>query len=130
MTSGPLFTRLQQMFSEMVVPKDASLISEYYDPDFDLVSNGVTMDYDEFVRFHRDAYATDVRYDVRYDHDAVVEGPDQLAFRMFITTSWPDRPARELEVIGIATYRDGRLLRLWELTHPDWSEEERLAELL
>jgi hypothetical protein len=118
------------MFSEMVVNKDASLIEAFYGTEFELISNGIVQDYDEFVRFHREAFASDISYDVAYDEAAVVESADRLAFRVFITLSWPDRPAQEVEVIGIATYRDGRMSRLWELTYPDWSKEEKLAEIL
>src|SRR5262245_15969701 len=124
MPSGPLFVRLQEMFTEMVMKKDGSLITEFYDPEFDLISNGIVQDYEEFVRFHHEAFASDISYEIRYDEDATVESEDRLGFRVFITLSWPDRPAREVEVIGIAIYREGRMRKLWELTFPDWSQEE------
>lgn len=126
MAHGPLFTQLQRMFTEMVLAKDASKIDEFYDDEFLLISNGITQDHEEFVRFHREAFDTDISYAFRYDEDAVVEDGDRLGFRVFIELSWPDQPAREIEVIGIARYRDRRMHRLWELTFPDWSQEDAL----
>jgi hypothetical protein len=45
-----------------------------------------------------------------------------VAGRVWITTTRPDEAPRRIEVVLIAEYRSGRLLRLWELTWPDWSQ--------
>jgi hypothetical protein len=45
-----------------------------------------------------------------------------VAARVCITTSRPGEEPTRLEVVLIATYRDGRIHRLWELTWPNWSE--------
>jgi hypothetical protein len=34
----------------------------------------------------------------------------------------PSEPAKKIEVILIAEYKDGKIYRLWELTYPDWSQ--------
>ena len=43
---------LQEMFSEMVIKKDASLISHYYHPDFLLETNGQKQDYTAASQLH------------------------------------------------------------------------------
>jgi hypothetical protein len=43
---------LQEMFSEMVIKKDASLISHYYHPDFLLETNGQEQDYTTALQLH------------------------------------------------------------------------------
>jgi hypothetical protein len=43
---------LQEMFSEMVIKKDASLISHYYHPDFLLETNGLKQDYTAASQLH------------------------------------------------------------------------------
>lgn len=58
---------------------------------------------------------------MRYDDDAWVENGDRLAGRVWITTSRPGEDPTEIEVMLIAQFRGGRILRLWELTWPDWS---------
>ena len=115
---------LLEMFERVVIPKNAELIEAYYHPEFTLTSNGIVQGYAEYARGHRDVYATEIRYAVRYDEDSWVESDDRVAARMWITTERPPQPPTEIEVMLIATYLDNRLYRLWELTWPDWSALE------
>ncbi|MFT3900920.1 MAG: nuclear transport factor 2 family protein [Gordonia sp. (in: high G+C Gram-positive bacteria)] len=116
------------MFEQMVVRKDATLIERYYDPDFELYTNGEVQTYDEYAAGHRRVYATDITYRVEYDDDAWVVGDDRVAGRVWITTQLPDEKPTKIEVVLIAAYRDGRLYRLWELTWPDWSRLQAFDE--
>lgn len=50
-----------------------------------------------------------------------MQSPDRVAGRMWITTRRPCEQPTELEVVLIATYVDGRIHRLCELTWPGWS---------
>jgi hypothetical protein len=118
---------LQEMFSEMVIKKDASLISHYYHPDFLLETNGQKQDYTAFAEGHRKVYATDIAYEVRYDDDAWVETSDRIAARVWIKTERPNEPAVEFEVVLIATYVERKIRRVWELTWPDWSQAKAFA---
>ena len=113
--------RLEEMFTRMVEAKDASLVDTYYDPDFLLTTNGQTQDLEAFRAGHERVYPTAITYRVEYDDDAWVESGDRLAGRLWITIGRPDEPARPIEVVFVATYREGRILRLYELTWPDWS---------
>ncbi|WP_188941063.1 nuclear transport factor 2 family protein [Nakamurella endophytica] len=113
--------RLRQMFDEMVVGKDATAVADFYHPDFQMVSNGVVQGFDAFAESHSRVYDTPISYQVRYDEQAWVETPDRIAGRVWITTARPGEPATEIEVVLIATYRNGLIHRLWELTWPDWS---------
>jgi hypothetical protein len=45
-----------------------------------------------------------------------------LAARVWITTQRPGEEAHRIEVVLVAEYRAGRILRLHELTWPDWSQ--------
>ena len=112
---------LREMFERMVVRKDASLIPAYYHPEFEMVSNGITQNYADFAHSHEEIYRTEIAYAFRYDDRTWVESGDRLSVRLWITTSRPNEPATELEIVLIAVYRDGLMYRLWELTWPDWS---------
>ena len=122
----PLRQLLERMFTEMVLAKDATKTATYYDREFILYSNGKEMGYDEYHSFHEKVYPTPIQYSVRYDDDTFVESGDRLAGRVFITTKMPDEAPKEIEVMLVAKYRDGKLLRLWELTWPDWTQHEEL----
>ncbi|MFK3670591.1 nuclear transport factor 2 family protein [Leifsonia aquatica] len=113
---------LIRMFDQMVVRKDATAIPTYYDPEFVMVSNGVTQDYAAFRASHEGVYDTEIAYAIEYDDDAWVEHEDRVAARVWITTSRPDEAPTRIEVVLIAILRDGRILRLWELTWPNWAE--------
>ena len=113
---------LVEMFDRMVVAKDKTLIARYYDPDFVMVSNGMTQDYEEFRASHEKVYETEIAYAVEYDDQAWVETDDRVAARLWITTSRPGEDPTRLELVLIATYRDGHMHRLWELTWPNWSD--------
>ena len=113
---------LREMFERMVVRKDADATANYYHPEFKMVSNGVTQDFAAFAASHDGVYATQISYSVRYDEDAWVETADRLAGRVWITTARPGEAPTEIEVVLIASYLDGLIHRLWELTWPDWSQ--------
>lgn len=113
--------RLREMFTRMVEAKDASLVDTYYDPAFTLTTNGTTQDLAAFRAGHERVYPTAITYDVEYDEDSWVEAGDRLAGRVWITTQRPGENAHRIEVVLVAEYRDGRLLRLHELTWPDWT---------
>jgi hypothetical protein len=121
--------RLKQMFDQMVIAKDATMVSEFYAPSFVMESNGVTQGYVEFVEGHERLYGTDITYAVTYDDEAWVEADRRVAGRLWITTERPgERPTR-FEVVLIATFdRQGRIDRVRETTWPDWSSVGAMAE--
>lgn len=113
---------LKEMFSEMVKKKDATLIPHYYHPEFELYTNGITTDYAHFLSTHEEIYATKIQYQIRYDEKTLLEQNEKIAGRVYITVQKDQEPARELEIMLIAQYKDDKLYRLWELTYPDWSK--------
>ena len=113
--------RMQEMFPRMVEAKDASLVDTYYDPGFVLTTNGQTQDLAAFRAGHERVYPTAITYRVEYDDGCWVESGDRLAARVWITTHRPDEDPHRIEVVLVAEYRDGRILRLHELTWPDWT---------
>ena len=113
--------RLREMFTEMVVKRDASAVARYYHPRFRLTTNGQEQDYDAFARGHEAVYGSGVTYRVEYDEDAWVDGGDRVGARVWITAQRPGEEATRIEVVLVAAYRDGLIHRLWELTWPDWS---------
>lgn len=122
--------QIKSMFHNMVEEKKIALMPRYYDINFELYSNGKTMSYTQFVTMHEDVYKTDIQYDISYDENAWVENGDKLAGRVFITTTKPGKPAKEIEVILIAQYHNNKLYKLWELTYPDWSSLKRFKSEL
>jgi hypothetical protein len=114
--------KLKKMFNEMVIKKDVSQIPIYYHSGFLLYTNEQVTDYDEFLQSHETYYATDIQYQVTYDEETLFECDEKVAGRIWITTSKPNEPARKIEVILIAQFKEGKIYRLWELTYPDWSK--------
>lgn len=114
--------KLKEMFSEMVVKKDASLIPIYYHQDFLLYTNDIVIDYDEFLSSHQKYYATPIQYDIVYDEETLLEQENKIAGRIWITTTRPNEKPKKIEVMLIATFKEGKIHRLWELTYPDWSK--------
>lgn len=113
---------LKEMFSEMVVKKDAGLIPKYYHPEFVLYANRETQAYQEFYDAHVEYYKLPRQYFVEYDEAAWVEQNDKLAGRVFITTKQPEQSDINFEVILIVQYKDSKIYRIWEITSPDWTQ--------
>lgn len=117
---------MKEMFSEMVVKKDISLVPRYYHPDFVLETNGQRQGFADFLAGHERVYATAIGYGVRYDESSWVESGDKLAARMWITTQRPGEAAVEIQVVLIATYAGSQIIHLLELTWPDWTQLKAL----
>lgn len=115
------YALLKEMFAEMVVKKDASLIPKYYDSDFILYTNGSTQSYKEFLQFHEKVYKTPIQYAFTFNDETVLTGQDGLSASLSIKISKPGEPTRDLELILIAKYKGNKIYRIWELTYPDWS---------
>jgi hypothetical protein len=114
--------KLKEMFNEMVLKKDASVIPDYYHPDFLLFTNQEKMDFIAFQEAHHKYYATPIQYQIEYDEETFLEHEKKVAGRIWVTTQLPNEAARKIEVIFIAEYKKGKIYRLWELTYPDWSK--------
>ena len=87
-----------------------------------MVSNGITQEYEGFRTGHAAVYDTPISYAVEYDDESGVESDDRVAVRLWITTSRPGEDPTRLELVLIASCREGRILRLWELTWPNWAD--------
>jgi hypothetical protein len=109
---------LVDMFDEMVMKKDITALPRYYRPDFVLETNGRTQSYDTFVEGHRNISSTSIRYTVCYDDDAWAESDDRVAARVWITMQRPNEPSMTVEMMLLATVRNGKFHRMWELTRP------------
>ncbi len=121
-SENSLIKLLKEMFEEMVIKKDPSKISQYYHPDFLLFTNGESWDYSQFLESHEKIYQTPIQYKLKYDEETFLEQGNKLAARIYITTQIPEEPAKEIELILIAQFKDLKIYRLWELTYPDWSK--------
>ncbi|MBL0941316.1 MAG: nuclear transport factor 2 family protein [Alphaproteobacteria bacterium] len=114
--------KLKEMFEEMVVKKNVSLIPFYYHKDFVLYANDQTMIYETYLKFHQEIYETPITYEVAYDEETFLEQDEKIAGRVWIKTRLPHESSKTIEVILIARFKDGKIYRLWELTYPDWSK--------
>lgn len=121
--------KLKEMFSQMVEQKNASLIPKYYHMDFLLYSNGKTMDYQQLLDSHVELYKTSIQYRIAYDEDTLLQEKDKVAGRVFITTQRSEEEPKEIEVILIVEYKDGKIYRVWELTWPDWSQMKAFEDI-
>jgi hypothetical protein len=113
---------LKEMFFEMVVKKDITLIPYYYHTELLLFTNDERMDYNAFLECHEQFYKTAIKYEVVFDEDTFLEQNERVAGRVWITTTIPNDTPKPIEVILIAQYKDKKIYRIWELTYPDWSK--------
>ncbi len=123
-----LFKLLEEMFSEMVIKKDATLIPKYYHEDFLLYTNGIEMGYEKFLEDHISFYQTEIQYSIKYQEETFVEQDDRIAGRIWITTTKPNAPPKHIEVILVVAYKNNKIFRVWELTYPDWSKLPEFKE--
>jgi hypothetical protein len=114
--------RLKEMFQEVTIKKNHSLIPKYYHEGFLLFTNEEKMDYKAFLKVHEEIYQTPIQYEIAYDEETLMEQGEKVAARVWITTKRPNETPVKIEVILIARYKEGKLHRLWELTYPDWSQ--------
>ncbi len=117
-----LIKLLKDMFEDVTLNKRADQVPLYYHPDLMLYTNGIVMDYNEFLESHIKTCATPIQFEISYDEETLLEQGNRLAGRMWITTKMPDEMPHEIELILVANYKDGKIHRLWELTYPDWSQ--------
>lgn len=120
--------KLKEMFSEMVLKKDATKIPLYYHEEFLLYTNGQVTDYAEYLRSHEEYYSSPKQYAIVYDEETLFESNEKVAGRVWITVSVPGEKPKEIEVVLIAQYKQGKIYRLWELTYPDWSKLPEFEE--
>lgn len=113
---------LKEMFTKMVLEKDASLIPKYYHKDFLLYANGQEMNYLSYLEFHEKFYKTPIQYQVEYDDETLLEQDDRVTGRVWITTTLPNESPKLIEVMLVAKFKEGKIYRIWELTYPDWSQ--------
>ena len=113
---------IKEMFSQMVLKKDVSLIPKYYHQDFILYTNEEKMDYAFFFKMHESIYNTAIQYQVEYDDETLLEQDNKVAGRVWITVTKPNESPKKMEIILIAKYKEDKIYRLWELTYPDWSK--------
>ena len=119
---GHLTSRLQQMFDEMVIAKDISRVEDFYHRDFWMSTNQVEQNLAEFIEDHRRYYSDpDLRYFVEFDDDSVVETPNGVSARLWITTGRSHTEMTRIEVLLIAKFVDDKIHRIWELTFPNWA---------
>ena len=111
---------LREMFEQMVVAKNGELIEHFYDPDFVMYSDGLRQSFTEFRDSHLKLYATPLTYVSSTTSRPGLETSDRVAGRVWITTSRPGEEPTRIELVLIAAYRDGRILRVWETTWPSW----------
>ena len=112
----------------MVVKKDASLIPYYYHKNFFLYTNNQTTDYNDFLKSHEEYYATAIQYEVVYDEQTLIEQGEKVAGRIWITVTRPNEMSKKIEVILIVHFKDNKIYRVWELTHPDWSKMDAFKQ--
>jgi hypothetical protein len=128
--SSHYLSLLKEMFNKVTIEKNAQVISRYYDKNFESISNGKKMGFQDFLKIHQEIYKTPIQYSIRYDEATLLENGNKVAGRLYITTKRPNEEAREIEVMLIAEYKNNKLYRLWELTYPDWSKMKAFKKVV
>lgn len=120
--------KLKKMFEDVTLNKKADMIPTYYHSDSLLYTNNITMTREKFLETHTQTCLTPIKFDISYDEETLIEENDKVAGRIWITTTMPNKPPHKIEVMLIATYKDDKIYRLWELTYPDWSKLPEFEE--
>lgn len=113
---------LENMFVDVTENKHSMMIEHYYHPDFVMYANGFEQSFKDFLDSHKKIHETSLQYKVEIDADASFESDEKAAMRVFIMLSAPGCEPQKIEVILIASFKDNKIFRLWETTHPDWSK--------
>lgn len=119
---------LKAMFEDVAIKKRADLIPQYYHQDFLLYTNNQVTDRKSFLESHTKTCASPIQFEIVYDEETFLEQGDKVAGRVFITTTMPNEAPHKIEVILVATYKEGKISKLWELTYPDWSKLPEFLE--
>ncbi len=114
---GSAFDQLKAVFQATLIDQNLEAIPQYYDRDLKLYTNGKVMDYNTYVETHQRMYSSEISYKIDYDIESVVEDDDKVAVRLFLT-QMPSN--KTIEVVLIVKFSQGKIVRLWELTYPDW----------
>lgn len=114
--------KFKEMFTEVTVKKNASMISKYYHENLLLFTNGQVDNYEKFLNDHIEHHKSSKQYEIEYDDETFLEQGEKLAGRIWITVSLPNDKPKRLELIIIAQYKDDKIYRLWEVCYPDWSQ--------
>lgn len=120
---------LKEMFNEMVIKKDVSVVPKYFHLEFLLYAHGQVWNYQDHVSKHQKIYKTPIQYAIRYQNETFIEQDEMISGRMFITLSLPNEPDKELELILIVKFKDNKIYRIWELTYPDWTQLETFKKV-
>lgn len=114
------YTRLNQMFTQMVEKKDLSKIPVFYAKDFVMISNGVKIPYKQYYQDHVKPYHSQDTFSVSYDKQAVFWYKNKVAARVFITIKEPNQSAKRLELVLIAILnKHNKFEKMWVLNHPN-----------
>lgn len=108
----------KEMLEKVIIKKDASLIPFYYHTYFLFYVNDQVITYNEYLKLHQGYFATPIQYEIAYDEDTLMEQGDKVAGRIWITTRNPHESSDKTEIIFIVQYKENKIYRLWELTHP------------
>ncbi|WP_194396353.1 nuclear transport factor 2 family protein [Microbacterium atlanticum] len=107
--------KLREMFENVSIARDAARFGEYFHPDLQLSFNGQVQDFEVVRSGHEAVYERTIETTVEFDEEAWVESPDGVAGRFWLTTTRVGEAPRANETLFVVKYRDGLIVRMWEL---------------
>jgi hypothetical protein len=113
---------VKNMFTEFAEGLDINKLEIYYSKDFILESNGKSYSYEEYKNLEQQIYQKLKSLKVTHYHD-IFACNNKVVARMSIKLNFKQGDTHEFMVYLIASIKDNKISRLWELTYPAWSEQ-------
>ena len=110
------------MFRDFSEAKNITVIDQYYSKDFVLVSNLKTYSYAAYKKQQKSIFKKIKRLHVLSYDDLFYSG-NQVAGRVIIRLTMRTGVIHTFHVIFIAKIYQGKIIRLWEMTNPTWSDK-------
>ena len=109
---------VRSMFSEFAESMDPSKCAKFHTPDFMMVSNDVTWDYEQYEKAHQEMYPK--RKSLKITYEDIFAKEDKVTAFVRIHIEDKDGTKHAYMVILIAHIQGGKIHRLFEVTYPGW----------
>lgn len=113
---------VKKMFSDFAEKRDINTLDQYYSKTFVLISNHKNYDYSVYKRQQRDIFQKLKSLQV-LSYDDIFAKDNKVVSRMTIRLIMKNGDAHTFYVIFIALIHDKKIVRLWEITYPSWSDK-------
>lgn len=111
------------MFRDLTEKMDIDALNNYFSKDFMLYSNQANMDYGLLKKQLQDAFRVHRSIKVKQPINDIVAKDDRVIMHFTLIATDKAGYQKEIETMAIFQIQDGKIVRLWELTYPEWDTE-------